>query len=267
MIRSAEVSKLAHQEGVGARVIEKDYVLSWLLAAIAESKLRDGMAFKGGTALKRMYYPDYRFSEDLDFTVTVDRPHEELVKTLTGLFPRLRRQVNLNLTLHRAELSVFDSTTLLINYVGPLRARSGSRNLKMDFTRGELLLYPTGERPVQAPYSDYPSDVTLLTYALEEVLIEKLCALMGRTEPRDLYDVYWLFEQGEMDLLFVPANFALKSQHKGHDPERLAEAVTKKERAFGRLWTSRLAVQVQDLPPLKEVLRVVRRHLRRAGLI
>jgi hypothetical protein len=86
------------------------------------------------------------------------------------------------------------------------------------------------------------------------------------TRTRDLYDVYWLFEQGEMDLLFVPANFALKSQHKGHDPERLAEAMTK-ARAFGRLWTSRLAVQVQELPPLKEVLRVVRRHLRRAGLI
>lgn len=72
MIRNAEITKLAHQEGVGARVIEKDYVLSWLLAAIAESELRNQLVFKGGTALKRMYYPDYRFSEDLDFTVTVD---------------------------------------------------------------------------------------------------------------------------------------------------------------------------------------------------
>ena len=40
--------------------------------AIAESELRDKLAFKGGTALKRAYYPDYRFSEDLDFTLCVD---------------------------------------------------------------------------------------------------------------------------------------------------------------------------------------------------
>ena len=65
MISSAEVARLSHRLGVGDRVIEKDYVLSWLLIAIAESNLRDDLAFKGGTALKRAYYPDYRFSEDL----------------------------------------------------------------------------------------------------------------------------------------------------------------------------------------------------------
>lgn len=55
---------------------------------------------------------------------------------------------------------------------------------------------------------------------------------MGRTEPRDLYDVYWLFEQGEMDLFFVPANFASKCKHKGQDPEQLSEALKRKERAL-----------------------------------
>lgn len=40
MISSAEVAKLAHRLRVGDRVIEKDYVLSWLLIAIAESDLR-----------------------------------------------------------------------------------------------------------------------------------------------------------------------------------------------------------------------------------
>ena len=59
---------MAHRLGVGDRVVEKDYVLSWLLVAIAESDLRGKLALKGGTALKRCYYPDYRFSEDLDFT-------------------------------------------------------------------------------------------------------------------------------------------------------------------------------------------------------
>ena len=267
MISTAEIAKLAHRRGVGDRVIEKDYVLSWLLVAIAESELRSGLAFKGGTALKRCYYPEYRFSEDLDFTLCVDLSHDDLVEAFETLFPRLGQRVNLTLMLRSAEQSIFESTTLLINYVGPLRARLGSRHLKVDVTRGELLLYPPTERPLQAPYSDYPTDVTLPTYALEEILTEKLCALMGRTEPRDLYDVYWLFEWGNVDLSFLPSNFVAKCRHKGQDPNRLNEVLTGKVGTFDRLWASRLAVQVPDLPHLNEVLRMVRRHLRGLGLI
>ena len=69
MIRSAEVSKLAHRLGLGDKTIEKDYILTWVLQAIAASPLRDLLAFKGGTAIKKIYVPDYRFSEDLDFTL------------------------------------------------------------------------------------------------------------------------------------------------------------------------------------------------------
>jgi len=267
MIPAAEVFKRAHRLGVGDLVVEKDYVLSWLLVAIAESKLRDGLAFKGGTALKKCYYPDYRFSEDLDFTLCVDLSHSDLVEAFETLFPHLVRRANLTLTLRDAEQSVFESTTLLINYVGPLKARLGSRHLKVDVTRGERLLYPLTKRSLQASYSDYPADITLPTYALEEVIIEKICALMGRTEPRDLYDIYWLFEWGDVDLSFLPSNFGAKCRHKGQEPDQLDEILTRKEATFDKLWASRLAVQVPELPHLNEVMRVVRRHLRNLELI
>lgn len=266
MISIAEVAKLAHRLGVSDRVIEKDYILSWLLIAIAKSDLRTALAFKGGTALKQIYYPDYRFSEDLDFTLCADLSHDDLVRAFGELFPWLERQVNLPLALRSAERSVFDSITLLVNYVGPLKARLGSRHLKVDITRGELLLYPLAERALQAPYSDHPKGIPLLTYTLEEILTEKLCALLGRTEPRDLYDLYWLFKRGDADLTFLPADFATKCQYKGHDPKRLNAVLQSKARTFEKLWTSRLAVQVADLPDLDKVLRVVRQHLRSAGL-
>ena len=267
MISPAEIAKLAHRFGVSDRVIEKDYVLSWLLVAIAESDLRSALAFKGGTALKQIYYPDYRFSEDLDFTLYADISHDGLVTAFQDLFPWLGQRVNLTVSLRSAERNVFESATLLTNYVGPLKARLGSRHLKVDITRGEKLLYPLTERILQAPYSDCPKGITLPTYTLEEILIEKLCALMGRTEPRDLYDVYSLFERGDVDLTFLPANFAIKCAHKGQDPTQFAQVLTNKARVFERLWTSRLAVQVMDLPELKEVLRVVRQHLRGLELV
>ena len=266
MIPASELFKQAHRLGVGDRVIEKDYVLSWLLIAIAESELRDKLAFKGGTALKKCYYPGYRFSEDLDFTLCSDLSHDDLIKDFVSLFPHLGGRVNLTLTLRRAEQSIFESSTLLINYVGPLKASLGSRHLKIDVTRGELLLYPLAEQLVHASYSDFPLDVTLPTYSLEEILIEKLCALMGRTEPRDLYDVYQLFQWGDVDFSILPYNFAVKCRHKGQNPVRLADLSDKAE-TFEKLWASRLAVQVSELPHFNEIFRAVQRHLRSIELI
>ena len=56
-------------------VVEKDYVLGWLLAGIyAHDKPGSAWAFKGGTCLKKCYFETYRFSEDLDFTIS-DQSH------------------------------------------------------------------------------------------------------------------------------------------------------------------------------------------------
>jgi len=57
-------------------VLERDYCLAWLLAGLDATPLKDLLIFKGGTALKRCYFGDYRFSEDLDFTLSrrVDFP-------------------------------------------------------------------------------------------------------------------------------------------------------------------------------------------------
>jgi hypothetical protein len=110
-------------DSVWAIASSKKTMLSWLLVAIAESDLRGKLAFKGGTALKRCYYPDYRFSEDLDFTLHVDLSHADLIGALGSLFPWLSRQVNITLTMGGAEQSTLGSTALLIDYVGPLRAR------------------------------------------------------------------------------------------------------------------------------------------------
>ena len=51
-------------------VVEKDYVLGWILAGIdAHEKLAESWVFNGGTCVKKCYFETYRFSEDLDFTL------------------------------------------------------------------------------------------------------------------------------------------------------------------------------------------------------
>src|SRR3989337_1555291 len=73
-------NRLAKRGGrrIPEAVLERDYCLSWFLVGLSRSSLRDRLAFKGGTALKKCYFADYRFSEDLDFTLIEETPWEEL---------------------------------------------------------------------------------------------------------------------------------------------------------------------------------------------
>ncbi len=75
MIEKQEISELARELSLDLHVVEKDYVLGWLLAGIAANpELSENWVFRGGTCLKKCYFETYRFSEDLDFTVTEETP-------------------------------------------------------------------------------------------------------------------------------------------------------------------------------------------------
>src|SRR5215510_5020000 len=71
MIDRSEILAVAADLSLEADVVEKDYVLGWLLAGIyANQLLAEKWVFKGGTCLKKCFFETYRFSEDLDFTLT-----------------------------------------------------------------------------------------------------------------------------------------------------------------------------------------------------
>jgi predicted nucleotidyltransferase component of viral defense system len=73
VIDRRELLATAANLGLLPNVVEKDYVLGWVLAGIfSHPALADNWVFKGGTCLKKCYFETYRFSEDLDFTLTDD---------------------------------------------------------------------------------------------------------------------------------------------------------------------------------------------------
>jgi uncharacterized protein len=70
MIKPGEIQQKARAVGVRDQQIEKDYIFSWILYGIAkQEQLSNEIVFKGGTVLKKVYFENYRFSEDLDFTL------------------------------------------------------------------------------------------------------------------------------------------------------------------------------------------------------
>ena len=66
MIPPEEIKEAAVRYGIPTSSVERDYAQSWLLASLTT---RLNMAFKGGTCIKKIYIPGYRFSDDLDFTL------------------------------------------------------------------------------------------------------------------------------------------------------------------------------------------------------
>jgi len=73
MIAKQDILDRAEEWQLRADIVEKDYVLGWFLAAIADhSEAGPRWVFKGGTCLKKCYFETYRFSEDLDFSLLPD---------------------------------------------------------------------------------------------------------------------------------------------------------------------------------------------------
>ena len=188
-------------------IIEKDYALSYVLAGIAkETDLSKTLIFKGGTALKKIFFGDYRFSVDLDFS-TLNAPKQQ------ALEDALQRAVNISKNLLN-EYGPFEM--VLKRY--PERAthptgqeafnvqvkfpwhREALCTIKVEITHDEPVILNPEYKPILHGYGE-TLDCQLACYHIEEVIAEKLRALLqtheklitrGWNKPRarDYYDLW-----------------------------------------------------------------------------
>ena len=232
---------------MGDRTIEKDYVLTWVLHAIANSPLRDQLAFKGGTAIKKIYIPGYRFSEDLDFTLlNLETSNDALEANFSSLFRWLRQNANLTLQIRKIDVHSSGDPAFYLNYIGPLQGQIASRFLKVDFTRGEVLAFPLQDMPVLSPYSVQVREAQFQVYSFEEILAEKLRSLLTRAEPRDLYDIHYILDHQLVDVEEMKFSMTEKFTAKGFVVSDLNSVLEKREKVFQRLWESRLSGQMPE---------------------
>ena len=260
MIDLAEIQAVSTDLGLSPEVVEKDYVLGWLLAGIyAHPAMSASWVFKGGTCLKKCYFETYRFSEDLDFTL-IDPAH--LTEAfLQGAFAEasawIYERTGIQIPADQLRFKVYTnprggaSCEGRVYYTGP-RPRPGTLpRIKLDLTVDELVALPPVERPVGHPYSDFPEDgIHANCYAYEEVFGEKVRALGERGRPRDLYDVINLFRHGE----FRPAATTLievlgrKCEYK-RIPIPTLESLQGKLQELTADWQNMLGHQLPVLPP------------------
>ena len=200
MISREEILKTAREQGLGASVVEKDYVLGWLLAGIAQHPLLGGWVFKGGTCLKKCFFETYRFSEDLDFTVPKGLIYDSDAyrKALVECAERISAETGIELPESGVEIrESYDKegrTTFLakISYRGPLMPQASTPpRIKIDLTQHEVIVENPEKRPIRHFYSDAPNPpLPILCYTVNEILAEKTRALFERqARARDVYDV------------------------------------------------------------------------------
>lgn len=281
MILQNQLSKLSnrlYKENGGRRipesVLERDYCIAWFLVGLSRMTARNKIAFKGGTALRRCHFPEYRFSEDLDFTLLQSLSFEELKQELELIYVEIKKASNINFRFSRLDRNTHqNSYTFYLQYDGPLPAASTLKEIKVDITISETIFYAPEELAVlksSDEYTDLPEGEKILVYSLHEIATEKTVALLDRvrTEPRDLYDLWYLTEQNNsVNLNDCLEAIIAKLKHRGKTLKEVQEEFYKKETRLRKTWETRLAAQMMSLPEFDNVFRSVKRTFRQAKII
>lgn len=263
MISRAAIDQRVREWRLRHEVVEKDYVLGWLLWGIGRDPvLGDAWVFKGGTCLKKCYVETYRFSEDLDFTVVPNGPIEptDLEPLLAGVLQRVTDESGIDFSDRAPALRARPSAGSVegrVYYRGPLGSPSVA-SVKLDLSASELLVRPPVRRPIAHPFDPdehLPEPAGVTCYAFEEVFAEKLRAMGERSRPRDLYDIVNLYRRDDLRVRRDEIHSILveKCAHKGIAVPTLAAI-----EASGRVpeleseWENMLGHQLPVLPPLEQ---------------
>lgn len=262
MIPKHEILEHATQANLQTHVIEKDYVLGWLLAGINQhAALRDSWVFKGGTCLKKCYFETYRFSEDLDFTLR-DASHinaDFLRETFAKIAEWIYEQSGIEIPADRMKFEIYtnprgvESCQGRVYYKGPATysGKHSMPRIKLDLSVDEIVVEEPVTIPVRHAYSDCPDDgISIQSYSYAEVFGEKIRALKERTRPRDLYDVINFFRRPESREVAsdVKSVVTKKCEFKSITFPVLADLEPHKD-ICATGWDDQLGHQLQALPP------------------
>lgn len=247
MIRDIEIREKAREYGVPETTIEKDYALNWILKSLYQQT--DSLALKGGTGLRKVYFKNYRFSEDLDFTMLRSIEMPELEGLIKSTLQTAKRDSGINF--HDTVLSEENINGYQMDIYFRIFRRGGNPlRIKFDLTKPEKekIILPPVRKELFHPYSDDYSAISLV-YSLQEIMAEKLRSIFERTRARDIYDAWYISRNA--DITQALDIFPAKCEFKKLTPE-INDILSRKE-DFQNAWNSSLEHQLKALPEFDTV--------------
>ena len=252
MISEAELRRIAGRQGADPMLVDLDYALGCFLASLFRRAEAAALCFKGGTCLRKGYYADYRYSEDIDFTLTERMGRETLEGLLETVAADATDQWAVDFRVRPVRVKVVDdeygkeSYQASLNYRGPLRRTGDPRAVRVDVTASEVLVFPVRERAILHPYSDAAdlAGVRVPCYDLLETAAEKMRALAGQRRyaiSRDIYDLAQLVDREGLDASRVVPALPHKWQAKGLKPATIdLERLAARQDEFRQDWDQNL---------------------------
>jgi hypothetical protein len=275
------IQQAAKDGRVTQLVVERDYAQSYVLLGIgAQAELCETLVFKGGTALKKVHFTSYRFSEDLDFSCVEGPsgpPLEQAVRAAVDAAQAAARKLApITMAVERyeeREPHPGGQEVFVVRVQFPWQ-RQPMVPVKIEITHDEPVLLPAPAMPVVHGY-DEPLEAIVRTYGLEEVCAEKLrstrqtqakLATRGWARPRgrDFYDLWQLvrLDAGRVDWARVAEVLPRKCAHRSVSISSAAEvfepALLDEVRAT---WERTLGPFVPDLPDVEQVFSETRERL------
>jgi len=183
-----------------------DHALSYMLAGISSvAELRTHLVFKGGTALRKCYFPGYRYSLDLDFS-TRDQYHWspddllELLKQACRSAEELTARFgSYSFTPQREEHRDEHPHAQLEFRIAVIFPTGAERPVKIEIAQEEPILRTISERQILHAFEGEVLQATIPVYSLDEIVVEKFRAFLQvrrilqtrswTNRARDLYDV------------------------------------------------------------------------------
>lgn len=231
MILQSEIFKIAENEGVPPDTIDKNWVLGHFLAELYSTDWASNfLIFKGGTCLKKCYFPDYRFSEDLDFTLI----NSELIitnKLIQSVCDNITHKIGILFSKVQITSLIWNNNavgyTTQIKYWGAnhkknqqtLTSNRWHTSIKIEIITYEKLVNPPSIRTLHSPFSDFMlfNNINIPCYSISEIIAEKFRALLQRSypAPRDYFDLWYLFKFSEnLDIKTIASSFKQKAEFK-----------------------------------------------------
>jgi len=251
MIPISELKRIAAKQKVALTVVEKDYVLTWVLYGLSLTSLKDNFIFKGGTALRKIHFPDWRYSEDLDFTVPKALTKEEIIATLDQVTRYINEKVGITLILKSIHLNP-EYAQVKIQFLGPLNNKN---TIKIDISFNELLVLKPDKKQIISEYSDQEKH-SILAYPLEEALSEKIRSILQRGKTRDFYDVWKIlkYHLNIIDKSLLKDVLLKKCEFKNiefKESKLFSHELTEPAKAY---WEKALSHQINELPDFDQII-------------
>jgi len=252
LIDRRELLAKAREKKLNLNLVEKDYVLGWLLFGF--SKI-GSLIFKGGTALSKVYFPAiWRLSEDLDFSLLANN-FSIISDKANEILSLIEKKSGINLNL-KSKFSNPEYLQLKIQY----NAVIGRNWVKVDITKNDLVETPV-LKTIKRIYSDY-EDFKIKVESLEEIFCSKFRTAIERKKCRDYFDL-WKLTDISIDLNKVKQILKEKLKIKGVTFTSINQIFPKDlNETLLPYWEKELGRLVYPLPDLELVLKELRNYVK-----